>query len=183
MKKGCFAAAFLTAAATLGAAGEPARQPFPPIMVSDLNGQSYKLKDFLGAVTLVNFWATWCGPCRIELPEMQRLYNELGAKGLAVLAIDLDGPPMPEEGISGQLQMYKPRIEAFLAKAGITLPVYVIDGPTQISLGIDRLPFSVLLDREGNIVQVYPGYAPAVIEDLRKLALGLLSSRPSEGGK
>ena len=54
---------------------------------------------------MLNFWATWCGPCRIELPELQKLSNELGGKGLVVLAVDVDLPPISEEGVAQQLEL------------------------------------------------------------------------------
>jgi thiol-disulfide isomerase/thioredoxin len=158
------------------------RQQFPPLEIYDLNGQPFALKDFLGAVTVLNFWATWCGPCRLELPELEKLYNELGAKGLAVLAIDVDGPPFQEEGVGHQLEMAKPRIEMFLQHTRLGLPIYVVDGRTQVELGLGSIPFTVLLDREGRAVQAYRGYSPEGMQNLRQLALGLLSEQP-QGGK
>lgn len=168
---------------TATVAGAQARPAFPPIEVSDLTGQTYSLKNFLGTATVLNFWATWCGPCRVELPELQGLYNELGAKGLVVLAVDVDLPPMSEEGVTQQLEFIRPRIQAFLSRTGITLPVYLIDGPTQATLGLDRIPFSVLLDKDGGVVRVYPGYSAESFQDLRQQVLGVLAERPKQGGK
>lgn len=160
-----------------------ARPAFPAIEVSDLTGHTYSLKDFLGTATVLNFWATWCGACRVELPELQRLYNELGGKGLVVLAVDVDLPPMSEEGVTQQLELIRPRIQAFLSRTGITLPVYLIDGTTQATLGLDRIPFSVLLDKDGGVVRIYPGYSAESIQDLRQQVLGVLAERPKQGGK
>jgi thiol-disulfide isomerase/thioredoxin len=168
---------------TATVAGAQARPAFPPIEVSDLSGQTYSLKNFLGAATVLNFWATWCGPCRIELPELQKLSNELGGKGLVVLAVDVDLPPISEEGVAQQLELVRPRIQTFLSRAGITLPVYLVDGPTQAILGLDRIPFSILLDREGGVVRMYPGYSPESFQDLRQQVLGVLAERPKQGGK
>jgi cytochrome c-type biogenesis protein len=171
-----------TLASSAGAA-DP-RPAFPAIQVTDLKGQTYELKNFLGAVTVLNFWATWCGPCRMELPELQKLYNELGGKGLVVLAVDVDFPASAnEEGVAQQIEILKPRIDAFLARTGITLPVYFIDGKAQAVLGVDRIPFSVLLDREGGVVRVYPGYSAEGIKDLRQQVLGVLAERSAKGGK
>jgi cytochrome c-type biogenesis protein len=177
--RGVALAVLLTAAVAKG----QARPAFPVIQVSDLTGQTYSLKNFLGTATVLNFWATWCPPCRIELPELQKLYNELGGKGLVVLPIDVDLPPISEEGVATQLELVRPRVQEFLSRTGITLPVYLIDGATQASLGVDRIPFSVLLDKEGNVVRVYPGYSDATIKDLRQQALGVLAERPKQGGK
>src|SRR5512136_1243997 len=106
-----------------GAAPDAPRPTFPAIEVSDLTGQTYPLKNFLGTATVLNFWATWCGPCRMEIPELQKLYNELGAKGLVVLAVDVDLPPISEEGVSLQLAYVRPRVQTFLSTVGVTLPV------------------------------------------------------------
>jgi len=168
---------------TATVAGAQARPAFPPIEVSDLTGQTYALKNFLGTATVLNFWATWCGPCRVELPELQRLSNELGGKGLVVLAVDVDLPPISGEGVAQQLELVRPRIQTFLSRTGITLPVYLVDGPTQATLGLDRIPFSVLLDKDGGVVRIYPGYSAESFQDLRQQVLGVLAERPKQGGK
>jgi cytochrome c-type biogenesis protein len=168
----------------VGAARAEPRPTFPGIEVSDLTGQTYQLKNFLGTATVLNFWATWCGPCRIEMPELQKLYNELGGKGLVVLAVDVDVAIDPsQEGMSQLLDLLRSQIQMFLSRTGITLPVYLIDGRTQAQLGLNRLPLSVLLDREGGVVRVYPGYSPESIKDLRQQVLGLLAERSKQGGK
>jgi thiol-disulfide isomerase/thioredoxin len=173
--------AVLTAAVM---AAEPDRQQFPPIQVTDLTGQNVELKNLLGTATVLNFWATWCGPCRLELPELQKLYNELGGKGLVLLAVDVDLPALPdEEGVAQQLAVAKPRLEGFLKKTGITLPVYLVDGRTQAALGVEHIPFSILLDRNGRVVRIYPGYSAESVADLRQHVLGILAERSGQGGK
>jgi hypothetical protein len=117
------------------------------------------------------------------LPELQKLYNELGRKGLVVLAVDVDLPPMSEEGVTQQLELIRPRIQGFLSHTGITLPVYLVDGTTQAALGLDRIPISILLDKDGGVVRVYPGYSTESIQDLRQQVLGVLAERPKQGGK
>ena len=175
------AAAILVAAA---AAGETERPPFPAIQLHDLSGQAVDLKDVLGSATVVNFWATWCGPCRLELPELQKLYNDVGGKGLVLLAVDVDLPPSPEdEGVGPQLEVAKPRIDALLKRLGITLPVYVVDGKTQMELGLQNIPFTVLLDSKGRVVRLYPGYSAAGVADLRKTVLEVLAEHSGKGGK
>ncbi len=162
----------------------PPRLQLPPISLSDLTGQTFQLKDFLGTVTVLNFWATWCGPCRIEMPELQKLYNDLGGKGLVVLAVNVDLAADPEEISTAQLLgLVRPRIQGFFARTGVTLPVYLIDGRTQVALGVDRIPFTFLLDREGRVVRFYPGYSPESMTDLRQHALGVLAEQTKQGGK
>ena len=131
-------------------AAEDNRPAFPDVSFTDLDGRVVEVKDFQGAVVLLNFWATWCGPCRVELPELQKLYGELGGKGLVVLTVAVDTP--------------REKVRPFLEKLGITMPAFLADARTQQMLGIDRIPFSILLDPEGKVVQIYPGYSPSVIE-------------------
>ena len=156
----------------------------PPIELIDLSGQTVPLKDFLGAATVLDFWATWCGPCRAEMPELQRLYNELGGKGLVVLAVNVDFAADPlAPGFAPALDVLRPRMQAFLNGLGVSLPVYLVDGRTQAELGVSRIPFSIVLDREGNVVRVYSGYSPAGMKDLRDQVLGVLSKPAKQGGK
>jgi len=176
--------AALAVLAAAAVAAEPARPQFPAIQLSDLSGQTVDLRNLLGTATVLNFWATWCGPCRLELPELQKLYNELGGKGVVLLAVDVDLPTMPdEEDVAQQLAVAKPRINGLLTKLGVTLPVYLVDGRTQAALGLQQIPFSVLLDRKGRIVREYPGFSAEAIADIRQQVLGILAEGSGQGGK
>ncbi|HVN75116.1 MAG TPA: TlpA disulfide reductase family protein [Thermoanaerobaculaceae bacterium] len=173
-------------AGVAGAATEPERPPFPSIQLSDLSGQPMELKSLLGHATVINFWATWCGPCRMELPELQKLYNQMGGKGLVLLAVDVDMVPSEEGGIAELLTLAKPRIDSVLGALGVTLPVYVVDGRTLAELsglGLEQIPLTVLLDREGRVVRLYPGYSAAGVADLRKQVAGVLAEASGQGGK
>jgi thiol-disulfide isomerase/thioredoxin len=161
--------AFLLVVSGMAAAAPAERPDFPEIQLEDLNGQVYQLKDFLGTVTLLNFWATWCGPCRQELPELQKIYNQLGSKGFVVLAVAVDTP--------------REQVKPFLQRMGLTLPAMLVDKETQASLGVGRIPMSVLLDRNGKVAQIYPGYAPQMMEDVRTRAEELLAEKRASGGK
>lgn len=83
--------------------------PLPAFALKDLNGASHQLADYRGKVVLVNFWATWCGPCRDEMPSIQDLSGQLKGKPFAVLAINLDEP--------------ESRVRKFLAQWNVDLPV------------------------------------------------------------
>ncbi|MCX7895265.1 MAG: TlpA family protein disulfide reductase [Thermoanaerobaculum sp.] len=151
-------------------AGEPAtRVDFPDLELYDLQGNPLKLSDLKGAVVVLNFWATWCGPCRMELPELQKLYNELGGKGLMVLAISVDH--------------YRAAVPSFIQRMRLSLPVYFIDPVTERSLGIGTIPFTLVLDKEGKAVRAYPGYSQEGMRDLKELATELLAEKRSQGGK
>ena len=80
-----------------GAAGAADLKPWtggppPPLALKDLEGGSHRLSDYRGKVILVNFWATWCGPCRDEMPSIQELKDKLAGKPFVVLAVNLDEP-------------------------------------------------------------------------------------------
>lgn len=152
-----------------GAADSAPRVDFPDIELYDLQGNPSKLSDFRGTVVVLNFWATWCGPCRMELPELEKLYNELGGKGLMVLAVSVDE--------------YRQMVPAFIQRMKLTLPVYFLDQATERSLGIGTIPFTLVLDKEGKAVRAYPGYSQEGMRDLKKLAAELLAEKRGRGGK
>lgn len=145
------------------------RVDFPDLVLYDLKGTPSKLSDYRGVVVVLNFWATWCGPCRMELPELQKLYNQLGGKGLVVLAVSVD--------------TYKQVVPAFVQKMKLALPVFVIEPQVQQQLGIATIPFTLILDREGRAVRAYPGFSTDSMEDLHKLAEKLLAEKPDKGGR
>lgn len=150
--------------------GEDSRPAFPDVTFTDLEGRAVDLKSYQGAVVLLNFWATWCGPCRIELPELQKLYGELGGKGFVVLAVAVDTPIA--------------KVRPFMDRLGLTMPALLLNARAQRTLGIDRIPFSILLDRETKVVQVYPGYSPEIVDDIRRRAEALVAAGADrQGGK
>jgi len=163
-------ALFLLLTANPGAALPPpeGRVPFPAVSLRDRDNQARPIGDLLGEVTVINFWATWCGPCRYELPELERLAAEYQGRSLKVLAINVDSP--------------RAAVEAFIANTNLRLPVYFMDARTQDSLGIDRLPFTILLDREGRVVRVYPGYSKEGMQDLKEQVRNLLGERGGREG-
>jgi peroxiredoxin len=84
---------FLLAGAAAAADLKPwAGGPAPALALKDLDGRSHQLSDYRGKVILVNFWATWCGPCRDEMPSIQELKDKLAGKPFVVLAVNLDEP-------------------------------------------------------------------------------------------
>src|SRR5262245_19818474 len=66
--------------------------PPPSLELKDLEGRQHRLSDYRGKVVLINFWATWCGPCRDEMPSIQELKNKLAGRPFVVLAVNLDEP-------------------------------------------------------------------------------------------
>jgi thiol-disulfide isomerase/thioredoxin len=141
--------------------------PAPPIRLSLLSGDSYDHAFEDHAFTLVNFWATWCKPCREEMPALQKLIDRHRADGLSVLGILFD-PRSDDEGA-----------QRYLEETGVRYPTMRASMEVlQAWGGIGMFPTSFLIDREGKIVRRYVGASPAQIEGLVHDVEAVLSGRP-----
>ncbi len=134
----------------------------PDFQLIDLQGNRQALPDYHGKVVLLNFWATWCGPCRVEMPSMERVYQDLKDEGFAILAISSD----PQGSI-----VTRP----FVASQGLTFPIlhdsdYRVSG----SYGVRTLPMSFLIDRNGTLSQRVFGARDWNSAEARELIRGLL---------
>ncbi len=147
------------------AADEAEKNPvFPEVVFSSLDGNaSVTMSAFRGRPVLVTFWASWCGPCRVELPELSKLYGELVGTGFVLMTVNVDQNPAAGRG--------------FLNSLGLSLPVYRLDPRDTKALGINALPANILLDAEGRFVQAYMGYTPSVVEDVRRLVLEMTAAK------
>ena len=114
----------------------------PDFTVYDLEGNPVKLSDFYGKPILLNFWASWCGPCQMEMPDFQEFYETYGDK-VHFLIINLtDGQQETVESAS-----------AFIAEKGYTFPVYYdTDIDAAMHYGVSAVPVSYFIDAEGRFV-------------------------------
>ena len=156
------AAAFFVWAGCGQAAGQDAsvRKPAADFQLNDLNGNPIRLSGLKGKVVLLDFWATWCPPCRAELPHFKELYAQYQGKGLEVIGVSLD-------------QGGEPGVRDFLKRNGIPYPV-VMGGENLAKLygGIRGIPTTFLIDKQGRIVKQYVGYQDKkVFEDQIQLLL------------
>jgi peroxiredoxin len=107
--------------------------------LEDLSGNKVKLSSFSGKVVFLNFWATWCPPCREEMPSMQKLHLEFKDKGLEVVAVDI--------------QEDQQTVESFFKEHELTFTGLLdTDGQTAQSYGVRSIPTSYIIDREGNVI-------------------------------
>jgi cytochrome c biogenesis protein CcmG/thiol:disulfide interchange protein DsbE len=141
------------------------RKPAPEFTLKDADGKTVRLSDYKGKVVLLNFWATWCGPCKIEMPwfmEFERKYKD---QGFAVIGVSMD-----EEG----WEVVKP----FIADLGINYRV--LQGDNDIAGlygGVEALPTTFLVDRNGNVAWMHAGLeSKDVFEDGIKELLAAKSS-------
>ena len=120
------------------------RKAMPPFNVSQLNGGRWKLADHRGEIVLINFWATWCPPCRQETSGLVKLSNDYRAKGVAVLGISFD-----EGGTEA--------IQAFVHKFQLPYPVGMVDPASSWALAVESLPTTIFIDRDGRVAKTYMG--------------------------
>lgn len=118
--------------------------PTPPFLVSDLNGNSISTAALKGKVILVNFWATWCPPCRQEIPELVELQEKYKDR-LQIIGVSMDEDASPQE------------VNAFAAKAGINYPVVMGRDIAKEYGGVPALPTSFVVNKNGGVVQKHVG--------------------------
>jgi thiol-disulfide isomerase/thioredoxin len=129
----------------------------PPFALDDLSGKKVEVPcAYAGRPVLVNVWASWCGPCREEMPELQRFSAEQDANGVQVVGIALDEPPA---------------VRDFVARTGVSYPI-LIDSPGPADAGVRLgnpkgvLPYSVLISADGRVLRQRIGpFAPGEIRD------------------
>ena len=124
---------------------EESRKLAPNFSLKDADGRIVQLSDFRGKVVLLNFWATWCDPCRIEIPWFVEFERQHKGQGFAVVGVSMD-----EDG----WQAIKP----FISEVGINYRILLGDDKVSEEYGgIDSLPTSFVIDREGRIAAVHIG--------------------------
>ena len=147
-------------------------KPAPAFTLEDLSGEKRSLASYKGKAVLINFWATWCAPCKIETPWLIELRNQYAAQGFEVLGISADDI---DRGDAQKLSDEKKQIARFVQQMQMPYPV-LIDGDS-ISKpygGLDELPTSFFVDRNGIVVAAQLGLtSKEEIEANIKKALGV----------
>jgi thiol-disulfide isomerase/thioredoxin len=135
--------------AITGFALTAAAKSVPDLKFQDLAGHAQKLSDLRGSITVISFWATWCGPCKEELPHISALKQKYADKGVRFLAISADEPKT------------RSQIEPFFQKQDITLDVWTgADIGTLGRLGLGNiLPATIVLDKDGSPIGRISGEA------------------------
>jgi cytochrome c biogenesis protein CcmG, thiol:disulfide interchange protein DsbE len=138
----------------------------PDFTAATLTGDSIALSSYRGRVVLLNLWATWCTPCRWEMPSMERLHNELKADGLEVVALSVDAEP----GKLDALAHYGGDVAGFVEELGLTFEILRDpEGAVLDRYGVSGLPTSFLIDREGRVQRRIVG--PAQWDDDEHVAM------------
>lgn len=133
-----------------------AGQPAPAVALPRLGGGKSAIQQ--GKVTMVDFWATWCAPCRASMPRVQTVWREYQPKGVELFSVDTDDPSADREA----------QVSEFLMQNRLTFPVVLDDGSAEKAFSIVSLPTMMLLDKQGKIVWSHVGALNAGRErDLR----------------
>ena len=117
----------------------------PDFTLRSVDGPNLRLQEQRGRVVLVNFWATWCGPCRQEMPHLNRLYEKYRASGFVLLGVNVDDDQGKAAGVA--------------AKLGLKFPV-LLDTDKKVSRLYDMsaMPATVVIDRDGRVRYIHRGY-------------------------
>ena len=115
----------------------PAANPAPDFNLMGMDGETHTLEDLKGKFVLVNFWATWCNPCKVEMPLLEKLHQTLKSEKFTVLGLHVG--PGPEN------------IEEFKKLMPISFPIYV-DMNLEVNWGVPGLPTTFLMDPEGKLI-------------------------------
>jgi thiol-disulfide isomerase/thioredoxin len=140
--------------------GDGAGKPLPTgIQMSDLDGHPHTLDEYRGKLLLINFWATWCGPCLHEIPQLAKLQTEFGARGLQIIGPAVDDP----DAVRGMLATLAINYPVLVTKA----PEEMIKTMDQLGNSVGGLPFSVLVGADGKIIKRQIGeFSAAELKEL-----------------
>jgi len=140
-------ATVLTLGAAVGAAGADTAGVAPAFTLNELGGQSASLSQYKGQVVMLNFWATWCGPCQQEMPLLDQMYKKYKPAGFTLIGVNVDKDAPP--------------VRQLLERKPVSFPV-LLDPASQVSKAyhVDEMPSTVLIDRKGNVRFLHRGYKP-----------------------
>ena len=122
-------------------------QPVPDFTLKSMEGDNFRLEELRGQVVLINFWASWCGPCRQEMPILQKIHQRYEPLGFTVLGVNVDEVPEKARKIAARLTLDFPLL---------------LDSDQAVSgnYNVNAMPFTVLVDRDGIVHYIHRGYKP-----------------------
>ncbi len=133
----------------------------PDFTLKSVAGPNLRLQEQRGQVVMINFWATWCGPCRLEMPHLNRIYDKYRSTGFVLLGVNIDDDPRAAADLA--------------AKLGLRFPV-LLDTDKKVSRVYDMsaMPATLLVDRDGRVRYIHRGYRDGVEKTYEEQVRGLL---------
>jgi peroxiredoxin len=139
----------------------------PEFTLKDLSGKTVSLSQQKGKVVFLDFWASWCPPCRRSIPEVEKLHEIMGSRGdVVVLGINIEGNPG--------------KARTFAAEKGMKYPVLIGDEKTARNYRVNGIPAFFIINQEGQIVRSYSGHRPGMEAEWESVITGLLKSAPEK---
>lgn len=136
-------------------------KPAPDFTLKSLGGKNLKLSEYAGDVVMLNFWASWCGPCRKEMPLLNDLHKKYESLGFVILGVNVEQ----------ELKLAK----SFLKETPVSFPI-VFDSSNQVSQAYDviAMPTTVMIDRNGKVRYLHKGYKAGDEKKYRKMVKKLI---------
>lgn len=137
----------LTASWILSANAGELSGPAPDFTLASNQGKNMRLAEMRGEVVMINFWASWCGPCRQEMPILEELYSRYSRAGFTILGVNVEPDPADADKI--------------LKDIPVSFPV-LYDTESKVSqlYSVEAMPSTILVDRDGNLRYLHRGYKP-----------------------
>jgi thiol-disulfide isomerase/thioredoxin len=152
------------APAVAATAAPPALTPLPPevsvVPLKDAKGASFKLADFFGKVMVINLWATWCGPCRREIPELVKLNKEFHSRGVEMIGLSTEDPGASAEKVRKFIQDFQIDYRIGWAPVEVGAP---------LMRGHDSIPQIFVISRDGWILQHFIGFSATYSTQLKQV--------------
>lgn len=139
-------------------------QPAPDFKVSTTSGQQVTLENYRGRVLVLDFFASWCQPCRESIPHLVEMNRKYGQKGLFVLGMSAD-----EDGVRA--------VKAFADKHRITYPIAMAEESTLTDFGVRSVPVMFVIDKKGQVSGVFRGFTDEVARSTEQLIKKLLAEK------
>jgi len=157
------AASFLSAPGPVDAAPRPG-QPVPNFKVISTTGQTISMENYHGHVLILDFFATWCQPCRQSIPHLVELNRKYGKQGLQILGLSVD-----EDG--------ERVVKTFTEEFRVNYPLALTGDATTVDFGIRSVPIMYLVDKKGKIIDIYRGYSDEMARTLEQSIKRLLAEK------
>jgi len=131
------------------------QSPAPDFTLKSRSGENLKLSELRGEVVMVNFWASWCGPCRQEMPLLDQLYKRFSPMGFTILGVNVEEDSAEAEKVLGEIP--------------VSFPI-LFDSRNQVSKAYDinAMPSTFLVDRDGKVRYLHKGYKPGYEDEYQR---------------